>query len=368
MRRRSCTLVGVSRTARNAAEARDGTRRTGRGLVVLGLLLLAVAAVGVGYPLYWQHRSAEGGSRLLHETLPTVADRGTGTAGSTQCRASLPTPSAVGGHLAGILEVPGLGLRAPVLQGLSDAVLDVAVGHDPASPWPGQNGESVVLAHDVSYFAQIDTLKTGDQVTWRDACEQLTFAVTGTQITTPGAIIDTPANGRGLALVTCYPTNALFWTSERYVVETTFVRSRSVSHPATLPSEISHLIVPAPRALVAEGLTLQDNPILLGTLSITGAPSPQWKQGPAPLDVDADALESFFGAEKAIGQHELTWWRALALPGLPLPSAWTDATPLYVSVDVSGDRVLGVDLHSADVTMHLVVRGDRLLISSVVTA
>jgi sortase (surface protein transpeptidase) len=57
------------------------------------------------------------------------------------------------------LEIPSLGVRAPVLQGLSDSVLNVAAGHDPASPWPGDVGESIIEAHDVSYFARISALK-----------------------------------------------------------------------------------------------------------------------------------------------------------------------------------------------------------------
>jgi sortase (surface protein transpeptidase) len=48
------------------------------------------------------------------------------------------------------LTIPALTLAAPVEEGTDDAELDVAVGHDPQSVWPGANGASVLLAHDVS--------------------------------------------------------------------------------------------------------------------------------------------------------------------------------------------------------------------------
>ena len=345
--------------------------RSGWVLTVVGVVLIGAAAIGVGYPLWWDHRAAAGGQALLHEHLgsqpPATGTGPSGTQGKT-CRPILPSKNSSSTHLAGILEVPQLQLRAPVLQGLGDPVLNIAVGHDPVSPWPGEMGESVVEAHDVSYFSGISSLKPGSQIIWHDACAESVFKVTRSEIVTPGTVLQTPPDGRGLALITCYPTNALFWTPDRYVVLTSFVASHAATSTATAPQPVTHLIVPAPQALVAEGLTLQDNPILLGTMSIIGTPSPSWKQGPAPLDVEADALESFFGAEKAIAQGDAVWWQDLAVPGLAMPRAWSDATKLYVTIDVDGTSVQSVDLHSGDVTMLLTVDNGTLLIKSVAPA
>ena len=41
------------------------------------------------------------------------------------------------GQLSGILTVPALNLSAPVEEGTDDPELNVAVGHDPQSVWPG---------------------------------------------------------------------------------------------------------------------------------------------------------------------------------------------------------------------------------------
>lgn len=327
-------------------------------LAVLGTALLLAAAAGIAYPLWWNHRSSSGGARLLHETLPKKT-------GTTNCEASLPPASGTHRHLAGILEVPRLSLRAPVLQGLGNAVLNVAVGHDPASPWPGESGESVVEAHDVSYFSAIDGLKPGDEVVWRDACTKMVFKVLSHEIVQPGTILEAPPSSRGLALITCYPTDALFWTPDRYVVLTSLVSSSSTSTtPRAGPSLVS-LKVPAPPALVAEGLSLQDNPVSLGTMAITGSPAASFREGPDPLDVEADALEAFFGAQKAVSQGNTAWWDDLAVPGLAMPSAWDDSGTLYVTIDASKMAVRSVSLHSSSIDVVLVVRSGSLLISSV---
>lgn len=326
------------------------------------MLLVLAAAAGVAYPLWWMHRSDAGGARLLRQGLRSHT---TGTSsGGSRCTPA-PGGSAAGGHLAGIVDIPSLSLHAPVLQGLSNPVLNVAVGHDPSSPWPGAFGESVLEAHDVSYFADISSLRPGAEVVWRDACRSETFRVISHEIVTPGTFLHVPPNARGLALVTCYPTDALFWTPDRYVVLTAFVRRETSSKRPSTPQVVTHLNVPAPPALVAEGLTLPDNPILLGTLSITGTPDPSFRQGPGPLDVEADALESFFGAEKAIAQGRTDWWRALAVPGLPMPAAWSDTSPYSVTIAVTGSSIRTVALSSATTVMRLTVRHGTLLIESV---
>ncbi|HEV2361832.1 MAG TPA: sortase, partial [Acidimicrobiales bacterium] len=221
------------------------------------------------------HRSSEGGKKLLHETLATLptttgAPGVTGTTGPPGCQPAFPTATADTVQLAGILEVPAIDVRAPVVQGLGDAQMNVAVGHDPPTPWPGYPGESIVEAHDVSYFSAIDTLKIGQEVTWEDACRTRTFKVVGTVVTKPGAPIPTAPGGTGLALITCYPTDALFWTSYRFMVETALVSTSERGSQPVAPVEpvepATDLVVPAPADLVAEGLTLQDNSIYLGTL------------------------------------------------------------------------------------------------------
>ena len=199
-------VVCTHSTARDQVETRHPAgrwhtwvMRTGKGrwgpraLMLMGFIIFAVAAAAIAYPLWWNHRSETAGHGLLREHLLMRHQ----TSDTSRCTPSLPSRYSRGMHLVGILEIPSLGVRAPVLQGLSDPVLNVAAGHDPTSPWPGGPGESIIEAHDVSYFARISALKRGDRVIWVDACTEQTFRVVATEISAPQAEIFPPPDWAG---------------------------------------------------------------------------------------------------------------------------------------------------------------------------
>jgi LPXTG-site transpeptidase (sortase) family protein len=323
--------------------------------------MLAVAAVGIGYPLWWNHRSSSGGAALLSAGLGAIR-----SAHATRCSSNPTAALAPRSGTAGVLEIPSIGLTAPVLDGLTDSVLNVAVGHDPGAPWPGAIGESVFEAHDVSYFAGLDHVATGAVVKWLTPCATTQLVVTGTAIRSPGDFIATPSNGVGLALITCYPTNALFWTNDRWVVMTRFVKETLVAQslPKTTPTGPT-ITVPAPPSLVAENLTLQANEGLidLNVMNLAGTPSATWREGPGPMTVETDAIASYIGAYKAITTHNRGWWSALA-PGVAMPGTWPSFSSVVVTITMAGETPTAITLASSSATMHLAVVHDALHITS----
>lgn len=198
-------------------------------LRIIGIGLIFFTVAGVAYPLWWQYRSNENGGVLLQRafTPPPIVTRKSVL--SNGCGNSRFVPSTPTAAHPGVLEIPALKLTAPVLQGLGTSILDVAIGHDPITVWPGAYGESVLLAHDVSYFSEINQLHRGETVIWKMGCQQAVFKVISTEVTSAGATIFSPSSTPGLALITCWPTDALFWTTQRYVVETALVNQHHVS-------------------------------------------------------------------------------------------------------------------------------------------
>ncbi len=320
-----------------------------------GALLVVVAAFGVAYPLWWNQRAAIGGRTLMQRVhTPSLA----------ACKTAATDSSTSSGP--GVLAIPAIGLDAPVLQGLTNAVLDVAVGHDPVTVWPGGPGESVLLAHDVSYFSALDQLRPGDLVTWTAGCNQAVFQVITTTVTQPGATIPLPASGFGLALVTCWPTNSLFWTSQRYMVETKLVSTKTLAQPArVLAQPLLELTVPAPPALVKLGISPTGSGIGLGRLVISGTPTQAFAQSPQPLVAANAALEDYVAAEKTAAAGNANWWHALAVADLPLPAPWSLFDRTNVTLIVSGQTVQGVVLSSPAKTLTLTVRAGVLLVSQV---
>ena len=150
-----------------------------------------------------------------------------------------------------MLEIPVLGLTAPVLQGTGDAVLAEAVGHVPASVWPGQAGTSVLSAHDVTWFSGIGQLRPGDEMRYVMPCRTLTYRVTSHRVVAAGSPVYNTATAR-IVLDTRYPLDALFLTGSRYLVYADLIETSPTSPVSAPPASPSPLIVPAPKALVAE--------------------------------------------------------------------------------------------------------------------
>ena len=81
-----------------------------------------------------------------------------------------------------------------------------------------------------------------------------------------------------MSLVTCWPTDALWFTPTRYLVTATEVQSTpnrgAGSVTGSVPASAFAPTVPAPAPLVAQGLTLATNSVLMGTMSVAGQPAP----------------------------------------------------------------------------------------------
>lgn len=307
--------------------SRDVTRTV---RAALGLVLLSLALVAIAYPLWWQHRSAAGGKHLLTALRPV-----TGKA-ATLGRCVIP-PASAG---IGVLTIPSLGLTAPVRNGMSNAVLAVAVGHDPATVIPGASGLAVVLAHDVSYFSGIDQLHPGNTIVFQAPCRaSVVFIVTRAFVTAPGRPLSNPPATSGIALITCWPTNALFWTTQRYAVEAVRTNAPAPHHVPTTPAAVS-FSTPAPPALRALGLSLQHNEVPMGTLTLTGSPTPELRQSPTLLAVEKAALQLYFGARKAALAHQSQWWADLA-PGVPIQAPWPNSGPLNVTENARQGAITG---------------------------
>lgn len=343
---------------------------------------------GIAYPMWWGHRSATVGHELLRRAL----QRSTGRAASRSTAASCsgtrgygagPATASRGGTSAGslsagtattrhpaVLEIPAIGLEAPVLQGVTDAVFAVAVGHDPASSWPGTHGESLLLAHDVSYFSHIDQARTGDTVIWIDGCHEDIFRVVRHEVTQPGAPISLPSSGNGLALITCFPTDALFWTSQRYVVETALVGQRRIpsGSASVRGTPTLRLGIPAAPALRAEAESLAHSSVLEGHLSVSGSPTRSFRQGPEPLAAANLALVDYAAAEEAALASDGASWARLALRGVPLPLAWSLRYATDITLTVENGHVVRAVLSSPAATVILVVRHATLYVASVATA
>jgi sortase A len=310
------------------------------GVTLIGVMLLFTALFAASYAYAHQAHQRQAQAVLLSSEKAAMAKIATKSHGAS-CQVSGVQP----GELSGILSIPAINLHAPVEEGTDDPELNVAVGHDPQSVWPGVDGAAVFLAHDVSYFVHLNALEPGDVITYATACNTVKFEVSAQQVVPAGSPVSSSADP-SLVLDTCWPPNALFFTPDRLLVRATEVGAATKGTHLDPGAQFIKTVqdtdfhTSAPPALQSQGLTLEQNEAPMGTMNLVGA-SQAFAQSPEPLSLEAAALETYFGGLHAVAQGQAVWWSALA-PGVPMP-------PTLAGASVSGhDSPLDVEIDSVD--------------------
>lgn len=301
-------------------------RRPRRLWPLLSVVAIVAGVAVVGNIGWFYLHSHTGGSALIHRQR-AFDNKARGTSltpkGSTSSAAACTAPPSSSSGPEGLLQAPTIGMQAPVVEGVGNAQLADAVGHVPASAWPGPTGTTVLSAHDVSWFSQIDHLSPGAQVRYVTPCHTYLYTVTGHQVVAAGSPVYNTSAPR-LVMVTCYPLNALFLTPKRYVVDATLTRVVSGGRTATVPSATTgDLATSVPAAVAASVAPRVTTTAPLGTLTATGTPAAAWRQSVALINGGGSVLTEFFGALDIAGSANQSEWGQLA-PSVPL----ADAAPL----------------------------------------
>ncbi|AUW94235.1 hypothetical protein BXT84_09985 [Sulfobacillus thermotolerans] len=257
-----------------------------------------------------------------------------------------------------IIRIPKLDLTAPVLQGIQDAVLNVAVGHLPTSVNPGRPGLSVLAGHDVTWFRHINRLKPGDVIVVQGRTHTYTFHVTHSTVVHVGApVYNTP--GPSIVLEACYPLNALYLTPYRYLVWASLVKETGQRQMPSVPANTQYIPQGIPSAVAAQGLTLATNDLPMGHLTILGQPSATWKQSNAPLNA-ADATTTLFIAALHIAHaNNARWWHQLA-PSVPYATIMplvTGQITKYLSLVNEIENVQGTNLKDTEIRLTVEITG-----------
>ena len=240
-------------------------------VTLVGVVLLFAAVFAASYAVAHQEHQHHAAAVLIESERAAMAKIAKQSHGAS-CQVAGVQP----GQLSGILSIPALDMTAPVEEGTDDQELNVAVGHDPQSVWPGLNGAAVFLAHDVSYFVHLNQLKPGDVITYRTACNTVKFAVSGQQVVAAGSPVAN-TTGPSMVLDTCWPPNALFFTPDRLLVRATEVGAATKGANLNAGAQFIRTVkstdytTSAPPALQAQGLTLEQNEAPMGTMNLVNA-------------------------------------------------------------------------------------------------
>ena len=125
-----------------------------------------------------------------------------------QTLANIPIPTP-GPQQAVRIQVPAIGVDAPVVQGDGWEQLKKGVGQQIGSPDPGETGNIVLSAHNDVFgqiFQNLDKLKPGDQIILFTSQRTYTYVVHNSQIVEPTQLdVLAPTPNSVVTLISCYP-------------------------------------------------------------------------------------------------------------------------------------------------------------------
>lgn len=125
-----------------------------------------------------------------------------------QSYAEMPIPTP-GTKQARQIQIPAIGISAPVVLGDGWEQLKKGVGQHVGTANPGETGNMVLSAHNDIFgelFKDLDQLKPGDTIVLTTNDRTFTYVVTGTQIVEPTRVdLMAPTPEVTLTLVSCYP-------------------------------------------------------------------------------------------------------------------------------------------------------------------
>ena len=129
-------------------------------------------------------------------------------------------------NMIGHLKIPRMGVSVPVYLGATKANMRKGAVHltETSMPIGGNNTNAVIAAHrgmsTAAMFRDIEWLKEGDLVIFKNFREKLTYRVVGTKVIMPYEIDEVRIRpGKDmLTLLTCHPYSAPPPRNQRYIV------------------------------------------------------------------------------------------------------------------------------------------------------
>jgi sortase A len=174
-------------------------------LFVIGALaVLYVALILLGAGLY---QKAAG--KTLEEQIHA----------QEQLNVSLPRAAAKEGDVLGSIEIPRLGVRVAILEGISTQTLRLGVAHIEGTAFPGEPGNVGIAGHRDTYFRALKDIRTDDEIQIQTATGLSRYEVDSVQIVSPNNIgVLAPSEESAITFVTYYPFHFIGAAPQRYIV------------------------------------------------------------------------------------------------------------------------------------------------------
>lgn len=195
----------------------DRKRKAAVFCILIGIVCLMI-------PIYYHFKGVKDTNRLIEDFTNQIEEKqDEETICEEEEQTSISEEDAAifsEGDVIAILEIASLGIRYPVVEGVSADDLNTAIGHLPETAEIGQSGNCVLAGYNGSrhgaFFTHLNEIKKGDEVTLMNADgEVLNYEVTDFYVVGPyDNSIKEQGEKEELTLFTCAEKG-----SKRFVVK-----------------------------------------------------------------------------------------------------------------------------------------------------
>lgn len=122
-------------------------------------------------------------------------------------------------EVIGMLEIPALDYRLPIIEGTAPEMLAKGVGHYKATVFPGEGDQILLAGHRDTVFRNFGELKVGDRFIVHMPYGSFTYEFARSEIVDADDRSVIRKKGKEeLVLSTCYPFNFIGSAPERYII------------------------------------------------------------------------------------------------------------------------------------------------------
>ncbi|WP_066172765.1 class D sortase [Bacillus marinisedimentorum] len=134
--------------------------------------------------------------------------------------ASSPERTFSEGEVIGVLQLPALGEKLPIIEGTDEDELAQGVGHYSGTAFPGQKDQILLSGHRDTVFRRLGELRPGDELVVEMETGSFRYRIDETEIVGADdtSVIRSTAPDEVLTVSTCYPFGYIGNAPDRYII------------------------------------------------------------------------------------------------------------------------------------------------------
>jgi sortase A len=191
--------------------------------MIIALLFIVGGVFFIGYGLFEKYKMDKKTEAALQDAV-AITERVQDPAEPEEIEKEKPTKpedfAPAVGEVVGLLHIPRLEAKLPIVEGTDPDELEKGVGHFKGSSYPGELGQIVLSGHRDTVFLRLGELERKDRFTVSLPYGDFEYEIYDVKIVDANdtTIITLQKETEELILTTCYPFTLTGRAPERYIL------------------------------------------------------------------------------------------------------------------------------------------------------